>query len=45
MPFTWAPDDAPLFPSMSLNGGGDKFHVSICDSPALPAELPAQKRI
>jgi hypothetical protein len=37
--FVFAADDQPLFPSLSLNGGGDKFHVTIIDNPSLPSSL------
>lgn len=39
MPLNWTPDDSPLFLSMSLNGGGDKFHVSVNENPPLPKVL------
>ena len=39
LPFSWSAEDGHLFPSMSLNGGGDKFHVTILDNPKLPEGL------
>jgi hypothetical protein len=37
--FVFNPDDPPLFPSLSLNGGGDKFHINIIENPVIPDKL------
>lgn len=44
MGFIHGRDDPPLFPSLSLNGGGDKFHVRVVDQPTLPPSIVAKER-
>jgi hypothetical protein len=41
--FSFSPEDPPLFPALSLNGGGDKFHIHVVESPNLPASLVSRK--